>query len=310
VAIYLASISRIDLCSLGQASAGDLPARDCWPQRASAGGVRTRKVSVVDANRDATRTAGHTPAKGGWPRSIAMIVIFDVAGPLVLYKVLRSAGMTAVSALLLSGVLPALGVIIAGIRHRRLDVVGALVLAGIVVGAVLGLTTHSARLILVEGSVPTGVIGIAFLGSLWARRPLLYSFALEFIGPDTAKGQEMTLFWQSPVFRRDFRLMTAVWGVGFLLEAALRVVIIYNTSTGTALAISKIVPWLFVAVLCAWTVAHGARQRKKAARVAAAASPAAEESTGGAPSVPGLEDRAGPFPSASHARPDAGAAEA
>lgn len=261
----------------------------------------------MDANRDATRTAGRTPAKGGWFRSIAMIAILDVAGPLVLYKVLRSAGMTTVAALLLSGVLPALGVIMSGIRHRRLDVVGALVLAGIVVGAVLGLVTHNARLVLVEGSVPTGLIGIAFLGSLWAQRPLLYSFALEFIGPDTSKGQEMTLFWQSPVFRRDFRLMTAVWGAGFLLEAALRVIIIYNTSTGTALAISKIMPWLFVAVLCAWTVAHGARQRKKAARLAAAASPATVESTAGASPVPSLDGRAGPVPSTSHARPDSGA---
>jgi hypothetical protein len=264
----------------------------------------------VDANRDATRTAGHTPAKAGWFRSIAMIAIFDVAGPLVLYKVLRSAGMTTVTALLLSGVLPALAVIMNGIRHRRLDVVGALVLAGIVVGVVLGLVTHSARQILAEGSVPTGVIGIAFLASLWARRPLLYSFALEFIGPDSAKGQDMTLFWESPAFRRDFRLMTAVWGAAFLLEAALRIVIIYNTSTGTALAISKIMPWLFAGVLCAWTFAHGTRQRKKAARLAAAASPAAGESTAGAPPVPGLEDGADPVPSGSPARPESGAAGA
>ena len=250
----------------------------------------------MDANRDATRTARRAPAKGGWVRSVAMIAIFDVVGPLVLYKVLRSTGMTAVTALLLSGVPPALAVIMNGIRHRRLDFVGALVLAGIVVGVVFGLVTHNARLILVEGSVPTGVLGIAFLGSLWARRPLLYSLALEFIGPDSRRGQEMTLFWQSAAFRRDFRLMTAVWGAAFLLEAALRIVIIYNTSTGTALTISKITPWIFVGVLSAWTVAHGARQRKKAARLAATASPVTEEGTAGAPPAPGLEDRAGPVP--------------
>jgi hypothetical protein len=201
-----------------------------------------------------------------------MIVIFDVAAPLAAYSLLRSAGITAVTALLLSGVFPALGVAISAVRNRRLDVVGALVLAGIAVGTVLGLVSHSARLLLVEGSVPTAVFGVACLGSLWARHPLMFSFALEFTGPDTAKGREMSRLWQYEGYRRVFRIITAVWGVGFLLEAALRVVIVLNTSTGTALASSRVTPFLWGAVLSAWTVAYGARHRKQGERMAAATS--------------------------------------
>jgi intracellular septation protein A len=199
-----------------------------------------------------------------------MIVIFDVAAPLAAYSVLRSAGLTAVTALLLSGVFPALGVAIGVIRNRRLDVVGALVLAGIAVGTVLGLVSHSTRLLLIEGSVPTAVFGVACLGSLWRRHPLMFSFAQEFTGPDTAKGREMTRLWQYEGYRRVFRIITAVWGAGFLLEAALRVVIVYNTSTGTALASSKVIPFLWAAVLSAWTVGYGACQKKKGERMAAA----------------------------------------
>ena len=224
----------------------------------------------MKTSNDAGRAAGPTPAKGGRLRAIAMIVIFDVAAPLAAYSLLRSAGLTAVMALLLSGVFPALGVTIGVIQNRRLDVVGALVLAGIVVGTVLGLVSHSTRLLLVEGSVPTAVFGLACLGSLWRRHPLMFSFALEFTGPDTAKGREMTRLWQYDGYRRVFRIITAVWGAGFLLEAALRVVIVYNTSTGTALASSKIMPFLWGAVLSAWTVGYGARQKKKGERMAAA----------------------------------------
>lgn len=199
-----------------------------------------------------------------------MIAVFDVAAPLAAYSLLRSAGLTAVTALLLSGVFPALGVTIGVIQNRRLDVVGALVLAGIVVGTVLGLVSHSTRLLLVEGSVPTAVFGVACLGSLWTRRPLMLSFALEFNGPDTTQGREMTRLWQYEAFRRVFRIITAVWGVGFLVEAALRVVIVYNTSTGTALASSKVTPFLWAALLSAWTFSYGARQKKKGERMAAA----------------------------------------
>ncbi|HWG01345.1 MAG TPA: hypothetical protein VG164_05800 [Trebonia sp.] len=101
-----------------------------------------RKALAVDASRQL--------------RAIAKIVLLDVAAPLAAYSALRAAGLTAVTALLLSGVFPACGVA-AGIgRHRRLDVVGGVVLAGIVSGAVLGLISHSPRPVLVEGSVPTG----------------------------------------------------------------------------------------------------------------------------------------------------------
>ena len=202
-------------------------------------------------------------------RSIATIVIVDIAAPLATYSLLRSAGMTTVTALVLSGVFPALSVTVSAIRHRRLDVVGALVLAGIAVGAVLGLVTHSTRLLLVEGSVPTVIFGVACLGSLWARRPLMFSFALEFAGPDTATGREMTRLWQYEGYRRIFRTITVVWGVAFLLEAALRVVVVYGTSTGTALASSTITPFLWVAILSAWTVAYGAHHKKKGERLAA-----------------------------------------
>jgi hypothetical protein len=215
--------------------------------------------------------AGNNSAKGGRIRSIAVIVIFDVAAPLAAYALLRSAGMSAWAALLLSGVFPALGVTIGVIRNHRLDAIGVLVLAGIAVGTVLGLVSHSTRLLLVEGSVPTGVFGVACLGSLWAREPLMFSFAREFAGPDTAAGREMTRLWQYEGYRRVFRVITTVWGVGFLVEAAVRVVIVYNVSTGTALASSKVTPFVWAGIFATWTFAYGTRQRKKGERMAAAA---------------------------------------
>jgi hypothetical protein len=225
----------------------------------------------MDTSSDASRTAGTAAANGGRLRSVTMIVVFDVAGPLVAYNLLRSAGLTAVTALLLSGAFPAISVAIGAIRHRRLDVIGTLVLAGIVVGSVVGLVSHSARLVLVDGSVPTVVFGVACLGSLWARHPLMYGFAREFTGSDTAKGREMTRLWQYEGYRRVFRVITAVWGVAFLFEAALRVVIVFNASPGTALTISRVTPFLFAAIMSAWTVAYGGRQRKKGERTSAAA---------------------------------------
>src|SRR5215472_3352399 len=91
---------------------------------------------------------------------LAMIAVFDFAAPLVAYSLLRSAGLSAVTALVLSGIFPALGVTAGVIRHRRVDTIGVLVLAGIAVGTVLGLLSGDPRMVLVEGSVSTAVLGL------------------------------------------------------------------------------------------------------------------------------------------------------
>ena len=235
------------------------------PNRVEPSSVEAKQAGQAD--RDAQRTASHTPAGGSRFQSITMIAVFDIGAPLAAYSLLRSAGLTTVTALLLSGVFPAMRVAFGAIRHRRLDVVGALVLAGIVVGTVVGLVSHSARLLLLEGSVPTAVFGVACLWSLRTRRPLMFSFALEFTGPGTDQGREMTRLWQYDGFRRVFRLITVVWGVGFLCEAALRVVIVENFSTGSALAISKVMPFVFAGLLSAWTVGYGTFRKKKGERM-------------------------------------------
>ena len=106
----------------------------------------------MDASRDAGPTAGTKPEIAGRLRSIAKIVIIDVAAPLIAYSLLRSAGMSTVTALVLSGVF-----------------------------------------------------------------------------------------------------------------------LVYNTSTGTALSLSKVMPYIWVGIFVAWTVAYGRYQGKKGERMLAAA---------------------------------------
>ena len=77
-------------------------------------------------------------------------------------------------ALIASGVPPALGVAIAAKRHRRLDVLGFLVLLGVVLGTSLGLLTHDAKLVLLEGAIPTLLFSLACLVSVLMRRPLMF----------------------------------------------------------------------------------------------------------------------------------------
>jgi hypothetical protein len=229
---------------------------------------------------------GTAPAVRGRSRVtyLAMIAVFDIGGPLAAYYLLRSAGLSPVKALVLSGVLPALGVAVTFARARRLDAIGGLVLVGIAVGTILGLATGSARLVLVENSVPTAVFGLLCVASLWSRRPLIFRFALEFMGAETAKGRDFDGRWQYEGFRHAFRVITAVWGVGYLAEAAARIVIAETVSTGGALFISKALPFAATGVLAAWTWVYGQSARRRGERMGAemAAHAAAEQAAAAA----------------------------
>jgi intracellular septation protein A len=202
--------------------------------------------------------------------SLAQIAVFDIAGPLVVYQILRGNGHSQVTSLIICGAFPVLGVLLTTIRDRRLDVIGVLVLTGIAVRVGVGLASHSAKLVLLEGAVPTTIFALALLGSLLARRPLMFYFAYESMGRDTPKGRDFADRWQYPGFRHAFRVMTVVWGVTYLAVAAAHIVIVETQSAGTALSISKVLPYLVLAILIAWTILYAKRGQRQGERADAA----------------------------------------
>ena len=199
------------------------------------------------------------------------IAVFDIAGPIVVQSLARDHGASISGALALSGVPPAAWILARIVWRRRLDVVGVFVLTSIVLATLIGLATGSGRLYLLDGAILTGVFGLVCLGSLAAPRPLMFHFALETSGGlDSPRGRELADLWQYQGFRRHFAVLTAVWGAGFVLQAAINAVIIEATSTDKAFLINKILPYVFFAALGTWTVAFGVRAKRRGeARLAA-----------------------------------------
>jgi len=203
------------------------------------------------------------PADRGRLESLAPIVIFDVVGPLAAYYSLVAAGSSAVVALMLSGVLPAFGIALGVVRHRRLDAIGIVVLLGIVVGSAVGLASGSAHLVLLDGTVPPAVFGMACVGSLWSKRPMIYRLALEAIGVDTPKGRDFAERWRYPSFRHAFRVVTVVWGVCFLVEVVVQVVIVQTASTATAKTTSNAMPLVLGGLVVVWNISYAKRSQRK-----------------------------------------------
>ncbi len=199
-------------------------------------------------------------------RTLVTTLIFDVCGPLLTYRVFHAAGASDVVALVASGVSPALSVGLTARRDARLDVVGALVLLGVVIGTSLGLLTHDAQLILLEGAIPTLLFSLACLVSVLLRRPLMFVLLQAVAGPRGITASELRTLGRDSAIRDDFRLITLVWGFGFLVESLVKATVVLSSSTGLALAVSKVVAYPVAAILVLWTGWYLRRSRRRRLR--------------------------------------------
>ncbi len=209
--------------------------------------------------------AGESAPNRGRMRTLGPVMVFDVAGPIAAYYLLRSAGLSTVTALILSGVVPAIGIAVGVAHSRRIDAIGVLVLIGIIVGSVLGAVSGSAHLVLLDGVVPTAVFGIVCLASLRSSRPMIFRFALESMGRDTPKGREFADRWRYPGFRHSFRVTTVVWGLMFIAEAATQAVIVETASANVAKTTSNLLILPFAAVVIAWNISYAKRGQRQGA---------------------------------------------
>ena len=207
--------------------------------------------------------APETTARQDRLAALAPIIVFDIAGPLAVYYGARGAGMSTVGSLVVSGVLPAIRVIATIVRQRRVDVIGALVLSGIALGTAVGLISDNARLYLLDGLVPTVVLGGVCLLSLLWEKPMMFRIALETMGHDSARGRAFESMWRYPSFRRIFRRITMVWGVVFLLESALQALIIKTSTINTAKTTSNLLPIVVFALTLTWTQAYGKHAQQR-----------------------------------------------
>lgn len=180
-------------------------------------------------------------------------LLLDVAAPVIAYQLLVRHGVGSTSALIGVAGFPLLGIVVAAARRRRLDPIGLLAFVAIAVGLVAGLVLHDTRLLLVKDSVVTGVLGVVFLLSLPARRPMIFVLQRRLLTREgTTESFELT--WTDPRVRARSRRMTALWGVTLIAEAAVRVVLSYAVSAGSLLIISPLLAAVMFGPLALWTV--------------------------------------------------------
>ncbi|MEV4640334.1 VC0807 family protein [Actinoplanes sp. NPDC049548] len=215
-----------------------------------------------------TRTAGGRALA----LSLLLTAVFDIGLALVAFHIARRLGADDRLAYLASGVGPATMMVITWVRARTLSGASVVILLFLLLSSAATFIGGSdPRLLVAKDSAVTAGFGAACLLSLVFPRPLMFYFGAKFATDGTAEGaRHWSGLWRHHEFRRSQYLITAVWGIGFLVEGALRVLAAYTMSFAAANAVAAILPWVFLAGLVGFSIVVGRRARAAGlARVAA-----------------------------------------
>ncbi|MCE7012153.1 hypothetical protein LWC34_56495 [Kibdelosporangium philippinense] len=194
-------------------------------------------------------------------KTLIPVLAKDILPPVAIYYVLHAAGANDWVALL-GGTLVSGALLGAdAVRSRRLDVFSAFMLSIFALGLIAAVAFNDPKFVILKASLVTGTIGAAFLVSTVVGKPLAYLAYHRATGGDLDKKHE-----------RVMRLVSAVWGVGLLLEATVRAVLAYQLPVSTMVGVSTGLSIGTIALLLLITiqVAKRARARRLAgeARVA------------------------------------------
>jgi len=183
--------------------------------------------------------------RGGAAKT-ALRIVANIGVPLALYYGLRAAGVGVYVAQIICTVIPALLALRGLIRDRHADGLSVYMTTMLLLSLVISFISGSVRFLLAREGWLTGVTGLWFIASIWANRPLAYHYSRPLIerivGPAGYSWDEL---WERlPKFRRIWKVTSAAWGVGLLVDAVLRVLMAYKLpvdevpALGTALYVA------------------------------------------------------------------------
>lgn len=199
--------------------------------------------------------------------SLLLTAVLDIGLAILLFHLATGWGASEQVAYVVSGIGPLVSIGVTWVRTRTLSGVSMIILAFQLLSAVAAFVGGAdPRLLLVKDSVVTGAFGLVCLLSMLLARPLMFYFGQKFGTDGTAGGVAWwDGLWRFPAFRRSQYLITTLWGVGFLVEAALRIALAYTIDFDTAYTVGAILPFVVLAALITATIVIGQRTRRASA---------------------------------------------
>ena len=155
--------------------------------------------------------------------------------PIGVYFLVRSHVRTDTAGLIVAGCFSVAWIVIQFVRAAPVDVVGAIVLVGFAVGVLSStLLGGNAYVLKVRDAFFTALFGVACIVTIYThdRPALFYVSRYLSAGTDPDQGVRLRPLHELPIGRHTFRVLSVVWGIGLVVEAATRLTLADMLPTG------------------------------------------------------------------------------
>lgn len=211
--------------------------------------IQRRDKSSASVNTDERNNDVSTKATRHRSHLASAATHADLYGCLALHHLSTGKSAYVGNLLLLAAIPPALSTAIELLRRRRLNLLGALVLAGIAIRILSALLLKDVRLILISDSLMIGVYGIIALASLLFGRPLLLTLAMNMLADTPAAEREQFEKRWRDAGSSYFTFITALWGIGLTLVLVLSVILTYSLTVQQFVLVGPIIQYSMFGVL-------------------------------------------------------------
>lgn len=193
----------------------------------------------------------------------------EIAVPLGVYYGLHSLGASDFTALALAGVFPLARTLFQFAKNRTLNGLALVVLVTNVAGMLLTFVSGDARMMIAKDSIGSGITGLVILISAFTAQPIMTKALRPFLTHGDADHEAA---WErlrgNARFEAAVRRSSFVWGVGFMLESAARVVGAFTLPVSTMVWLSTVI---FIGSFAVIMLISGASAKEAGAMVAAEA---------------------------------------
>ena len=177
---------------------------------------------------------------------ITQQVLYGMVFPAAIYAV-ASHVVTSLLALVLASMLPVTDVVKAKVKGQKASAASLGFLGGAVVTSALGLLSSSPLFILLKAPAMSAAVGLGIAGSALVGRPVLRTLAVMFAAGTSPQARaDAKALWSSKPWDGVFAGLSAVWGVLFLVLAAVQTLAVLSFSPGITLVVLP--PLQFVAM--------------------------------------------------------------
>lgn len=187
---------------------------------------------------------------------IVISLVINGAVPVVVYNLLTNYYSSFVS-LLVATLIPLADNLYHIVKYKKADAFGLFMLTGFILSLLAFVLGGNERLILLRESMVTGLLGLIFIASLFFSKPLIYHFAIKFSAEDASEQKgKFKKNWEIPYFRTVLRIMTAIWGIALLGEAIVKIILVYELSISTFLAVSQLIFYSVIGAAILFTIVY------------------------------------------------------